>query len=101
MKQVTLAALVAAAALAAAGLLVSRAHGVPAEEAHSAVPSTRLAPNVLRYPVGSSQLAFLAIAPLQASVPPVTDPLPARLVFDENRTVRVYSPVAGSVAQIP
>lgn len=104
MKQATLAALVAVAALASAGLLVSRAHGVPAEEAQGAqntLPSTRLAPNILRYPVGSSQLAFLAIAPLQASVPPVTDPLPARLVFDENRTVRVYSPVAGRVAQIP
>lgn len=99
MKHSTL-VLVTAAALLSAGFLITRAHGVPAEEPAGKMPTTRLAPNVLRYPQGSSQLAFLATAPVQASVPPVTDALPARLVFDENRTVRVFSPVAGRVAQI-
>lgn len=105
MKKTTL-ALWAAAVLLLAGLLAARMHGQ--NEAHAAItedppgkmPLTRLAPNVLRYPEGSSQLAFLATAPIQASVPPATDALPARLVFDENRTVRIYSPVAGRVAQI-
>ncbi len=92
--------LAAGFALTAAVFLVTRAHGVPAEEAHASAPLTHLAPNVLSYPVGSAQLAYLAIAPVLASVPPVTEPLPARLVFDENHTVRVYSPVAGRVAQI-
>ncbi len=99
MKQATF-IFTAGAAIVAAVVFVTRAHGLPAEEAHASAPLTHLAPNVLRYPVGSAQLAYLAITPVQASVPAVTGPLPARLVFDENHTVRVYSPVAGRVAQI-
>ncbi len=99
MKQ-AISVLVAAASLAAFTIYATQAHGVPNEEAHAKAPVLQSAANVLRYPVGSTQLAYLAIAPVKSSVPPVTEPLPARLVFDENHTVRVYGPVAGRVAQI-
>ncbi len=90
----------AAAALIAVAVHVTQAHGVASEDAPAQALAARSAANILHYPVGSTQLAYLAIAPVKASVPPVTEPLPARLVFDENQTVRVYSPVAGRVVQI-
>lgn len=99
MKQATF-VLVAAAALIAAVIHATQAHGLPSDEAHNNGPLVHMATNVLRYPVGSTQLAYLAISPVKTSVPPLTEPLPARLVFDENHTVRVYSPVAGRVAEI-
>jgi cobalt-zinc-cadmium efflux system membrane fusion protein len=65
-----------------------------------AASTTRMAPNQLRYPSGSPQLAYLAIESLAALPPPVMEPLPARIVVDEDHTVRVFSPLAGRTVQI-
>jgi membrane fusion protein, heavy metal efflux system len=71
-----------------------------ADEPVVAAATTHVAPNQLRYPPGSPQLAYLAIDTVKAVAPPLTDPLPARIAFDEDHTVRVFSPLAGRVVQI-
>lgn len=77
------------------------AHRAQAQEpAHVLVAATKAAPGELRYPPGSPQLAYLDIQPVRAVVPPLMEPLPARLAADEDHTVRLFSPVAGRVVDI-
>jgi cobalt-zinc-cadmium efflux system membrane fusion protein len=53
----------------------------------------------LRFPAGHPQLALLkSTAAVQATT--LTVDLPARLVWNEERTQRIYAPFAGRVAQI-
>lgn len=75
-------------------------HAAPAEEAPAASDITRIAPNELRYRPGSPQLAYLAIDTVKPQAPPALEPVPARITFDEDHTVRVFSPVAGRTQQI-
>jgi cobalt-zinc-cadmium efflux system membrane fusion protein len=49
---------------------------------------------------GSPQLTSLKIEPVTEIPVPVTEPLNGKIVFDENRTARVYSPVAGRALTI-
>lgn len=49
---------------------------------------------------GSPQLTSLKIEPVTEIPVPVTEPLNGKIVFDENRTARVYSPVAGRALSI-
>ena len=53
----------------------------------------------LRFPAGHSQLAQLGIA-VATPGKAVTVDLPARLVWTEERTQRVYAPFAGRVMRI-
>lgn len=71
-----------------------------AEASVSMATTTRVAADQLRYPPGSAQLTYLDIKAVSAQVPPVMDPIPARITFDEDHTVRVFSPLAGRTAQI-
>ncbi len=71
-----------------------------ADEAVAPSETTHVASNQLRYSPGSPQLAYLAITEVKADVPPVMEPLPSRITFDEDHTVRVFSPVAGRTVQI-
>jgi len=71
-----------------------------ADESPAASDTTRVGPNQLRYRPGSPQLAYLSIEPVKAVAPPVMEPLAARITFDEDHTVRVFSPVAGRTQQI-
>lgn len=55
--------------------------------------------NQLRFPAGHPQLTLLkSTAAVQATT--LTVDLPARLVWNEERTQRIYAPFAGRVAQI-
>lgn len=71
-----------------------------ADEAPTAGETTRIANDQLRYPPGSAQLAYLNIEAVKAVTPPIIEPLPARITFDEDHAVRVFSPVAGRTVQI-
>ncbi|MGC4062282.1 MAG: efflux RND transporter periplasmic adaptor subunit [Aquabacterium sp.] len=75
-------------------------HAASTEEAPASSDITRTAPNELRYRPGSPQLAYLAIDTVKPKAPPALEPLPARITFDEDHTVRVFSPVAGRTQQI-
>lgn len=70
-------------------------------DAPTPAPATvHVGPNQLRYPPGSPQLAYLTIQTVKAEVPPLLDPLPARIAFDEDHTVRIFTPVSGRTARI-
>ena len=56
--------------------------------------------DTLHYAAGAEQLSYLDIAPVEQLVAPTLQALPGKLAFDEDRTVRVNSPVAGRVAQL-
>jgi cobalt-zinc-cadmium efflux system membrane fusion protein len=71
-----------------------------ADESNLPPDTTRVAPNQLRYPPGAPQLAYLSIEPVKSMAPPVMEPLPARIAFDEDHTVHVFSPVAGRTQEI-
>ncbi len=93
-----LGAVAAAVLLAAYAGHLQGANAVEPNEA--ATPSVRTSPNQLRYPAGASQLAYLTIQAVRSEVPPVMEPLPARIAFDEDHTVRMFSPIAGRATEI-
>ncbi len=68
------------------------------EPAAASKPATE--PDTLHYTPNSEQLNYLDIEPVQELVAPTLQALPGRLVYDEERTVRVFSPVLGRVVQI-
>ena len=49
---------------------------------------------------GSPQLASLKIEPVVEIDAPATEPLNGKIVFDENHTARISSPVAGRISRI-
>jgi len=49
---------------------------------------------------GSPQLNSLKVEPVNEIPVPVTEPLNGNIVFDENRTARIFSPVAGRALMI-
>jgi membrane fusion protein, heavy metal efflux system len=72
---------------------------VPRAKPQTQAPA-QLGPATLRYPPGSPQLSFLRIQPVAAYSEPVTEPLSGRVAYDENRTARVSSPIAGRVTKL-
>lgn len=60
---------------------------------HATQDTVRFAPN-------APQLTFLQIKPVEAFPEPLEDSLNARIVYDDNHTARVFSPIAGRVVRI-
>jgi membrane fusion protein, heavy metal efflux system len=71
----------------------------PPAPAPVAEPQPIMQDGRLRFPQGNPQLAMLATAPAQAADALAVD-LPARLVWNEDRTQRVFAPLSGRVAAI-
>lgn len=69
----------------------------PATQAEAAPPIVQS--GQLRFPAGHPQLALLTVSEARPAKELVVD-LPARLVWNEERTQRVYPPFAGRVAAI-
>lgn len=63
-------------------------------------PAVQSSDNTLRYPLDAPQLTFLRIKPVEAFPEPLVEPLNARIVYDDNHTARVFSPLAGRVVAI-
>ena len=60
----------------------------------------RVAADTLRFAADAPQLLFLKILPVAAFPEPLVEPLNARVSYDDNRTARIYSPLAGRVVKI-
>lgn len=58
------------------------------------------AANEIVLTAGSPQLTSLKVEPVKEIPVPVTEPLNGKIVFDENRTARIFSPVAGRALSI-
>jgi membrane fusion protein, heavy metal efflux system len=57
-------------------------------------------PDTLTFAPDAPQLSFLKIEAVKSFPEPLTEPFNARIAYDDNRTARVYSPVAGRVVKI-
>lgn len=67
------------------------------------LPATALKvgdPNLLRYPPGAPQLASIHAAPVQQVPLPLAEPLNGRVVYNEDATARISSPINGRVITI-
>lgn len=62
--------------------------------------ATRKSSDTLRFEANAPQLSFIKIRPVEAFPEPLVEPLNARISYDDNRTARVFSPVAGRVVKI-
>jgi cobalt-zinc-cadmium efflux system membrane fusion protein len=81
----------------AAFLALSACHK---DQSATAANKTPPDPDTLHYAPGADQLNYLAIAPAQELIEPTLQTLPGRLVYDEDYTVRVFSPVLGRVTKL-
>ena len=61
---------------------------------------TQASGDTLKYPLDAPQLTFLQIKPVKAYPEPLVEPLNARIVYDDNHTARVFSPLSGRVTAI-
>ena len=88
-------------AIAAVVALLVLGYTLSGQEAprHAAAPQPIVQGQQLRFPAGHPQLALLSTAPAVAAQS-VTIELPARLVWNEERTQRIYPAFAGRVAQL-
>lgn len=92
MTRITVAMLIAIAALNTA----------TAAEKTAVKPTGQIAsqPDEIVLPPNSSQLANIRMEPVIEMAAPAADPLNGRIIFDENYTARVSSPVLGHAVQI-
>lgn len=73
---------------------------LPQAQAAPAADKRTRANNEVVFAPGASALSRLMIAPVIEIPVPVTEPLNGKIVFDENRTARIYSPVAGRALRL-
>jgi cobalt-zinc-cadmium efflux system membrane fusion protein len=63
-------------------------------------PTQHPAPGTVRFAADAPQLTFLQIMPVEARPEPLVEPLNARIIYNDNVTARVFSPLAGRVTKI-
>ena len=63
-------------------------------------PKPAASNDTLHYAAGAEQLSYLDIAPVEELAAPTMPALPGKLAFDEDVTVRVFSPVTGRVTEL-
>lgn len=86
--------------LAAAGFawhLAAPAHPAPAAATAAPAARPRSAPGVVSFAADDPQLSFLKVATVTAEPLPVAEPVAGRIVYDEDHTSRIASPVLGRV----
>lgn len=64
------------------------------------LPSTHKTADTLRFDANAPQLSFIRIKPVEAFPEPLLEPLNARIAYDDDRTARIFTPVAGRVVKI-
>lgn len=91
-----------AAVLAAAGGYWGWLHfGASGNAEHAAAQSERADHgDTLHFAANAPQLDFLQVKPVEAYPEPLSEPLNARIAYDDNHTARVYSPIAGRVTRL-
>ena len=57
-------------------------------------------PDQVRFAPNAPQLSFLKIKAVEAFPEPLVEPLNGRITYDDNRTARVFSPLAGRIIKI-
>lgn len=77
--------------------LIAQAGAAP--ETITTAPSRlqKIGPNRLQLPEHAPQRAFIQLETARTQAEPLLEPLPARISYDENRTVRLSTPLAGRI----
>ncbi len=70
------------------------------DEGVQPVPAAHKSTDTLHFDANAPQLSFIKIAAVEAFPEPLVEPMNARIAYDDNRTARVFSPVAGRVVKI-
>lgn len=70
------------------------------QEAPAAAPAAHGDPDVLSYPQGASQLSMIRVQTVASSPLPFTEPLSARLAYDEDVTARIAVGFAGRIVAL-
>jgi cobalt-zinc-cadmium efflux system membrane fusion protein len=91
--------LLAALALAGAAYLIWSKRYAD-EKVPAPLPATRKTSDTLHFEADAPQLSFIRIKAVEAFPEPLVEPLNARIAYDDNRTARVFTPVAGRVVKI-
>jgi cobalt-zinc-cadmium efflux system membrane fusion protein len=101
-NRILVVAIVATAAIVAVALWRARngAEESGARPRPAQTAAAQLGPQTLRFPPGAPQLAYIKIEAVLALPEPLLEPLNARIAYDENRTARISSPIAGRVLNI-
>ncbi len=95
------AGLVVAALVAGGGYWAwQKFHTAGHEKTAEEKPAAQASGDTLRYEANAPQLSFLQIKPVEAFPEPLAEALNARLVYDDNHTARIFSPIAGRVLRI-
>ncbi|MDP1704602.1 MAG: efflux RND transporter periplasmic adaptor subunit, partial [Sulfurimicrobium sp.] len=81
-------------------LLLASCAILPLSHGGEALAAGGAAVQVLRYSPGAPQLNYLRIQPVAEIPEPASEPLNGRIAYDENRTSRVSSPIAGRVVKL-
>lgn len=68
--------------------------------AQAAIPSTGSGGDSLRYPEGAPQLAMIQSQIISASSVPLTEPLSARIAYDEDVTARIGVGISGRIVAL-
>lgn len=90
--------LVIACSMFAAGVLWSTRPHPTREQAPAIAPAKER--EMLRFTPGAPQLSMLRISEAPLMAVPLAEPLNARIVYDESRTARISSPVAGRMIDL-
>lgn len=71
--------------------------GTSDQSVHAPPPALTADSNTLRFPADAPQLSYLKIMTADIEPVPVVEPFSGQITYDEDRTVRVFSPVSGRV----
>jgi cobalt-zinc-cadmium efflux system membrane fusion protein len=93
-----IALLVVSAGMFGAGAFWSMRQHAVQEQAPAAAPATER--EVLRFAPGAPQLSMLKIGEAPLMAVPLSEPLNARIAYDESHTARISAPVAGRVVEL-
>ncbi|NTV09615.1 MAG: efflux RND transporter periplasmic adaptor subunit, partial [Zoogloea sp.] len=91
---------IAGAVLVAGGIALYVGHEHGGHDAPATDKRPAHAPDHLVLPAGAPQLAYIQTFKVADQPLPLTDPLNARIVLAEDRTARIFAPVAGRIVAL-
>jgi RND family efflux transporter MFP subunit len=92
--------LVGAILLGGAAIVLARHYKRPDPPTETAAPGMTVGSDAITLANDAPMWGVVKLAPTQPAEPHWTDPVPARIVFDEARTSRLGSPLAGRVTAV-
>jgi cobalt-zinc-cadmium efflux system membrane fusion protein len=92
--------LVAALLLGGAAIVLARHYKRPDPPKETPAPGMTVGSDSVTLANDAPMWSVVKVAPAEAALPHWTDPVPARIVFDEARTSRLGSPLAGRVTAV-